>query len=132
MLRWTRVLFGAAALWNAQALGCLVAPGLVQDLLLGERLAGAGAILWTDLWVFVLIMGGGSALVAFDPERNRGIALVAAVGKTAAAVHWIGLVAAGLAPPMLAAGAAGDLALGVAMGAWWAATRSGRGGGRAP
>jgi hypothetical protein len=123
VVRWTRVLFGVAALWNAQALACLVAAGPVQELLLGERLAGGGAILWTDLWVFVVIMGIGSALVAVDPERNRGIALVAALGKTAAAVHWLALVAAGAAPALLAAGAVGDLALGVAMGAWWWAGR---------
>lgn len=124
MLRWTRVLFGGAALWNAQAIGCLVAPGWVQEQMLGERLAGGGAILWTDLWVFVLIMGLGSALVAADPERNRGIALVAALGKTAAAAHWLALVAAGAAPPLLAAGAVGDLVLGLAMGAWWWETRA--------
>jgi hypothetical protein len=123
VIRWTRVLFGGAALWNAAALVCLAAPGLLQELLLGERLAGGGAILWTDLWVFVAIMGVGSALVAADPERNRGIALVAALGKTAAAVHWLALVAAGAAPALLAAGAVGDLALGAAMGAWWWAAR---------
>lgn len=120
-MRWTRPLFVVGALWNAQALVCLVAPGVIQEWLLGERLSGGGAILWSDLWVFVAIMGVGSALVAADPERNRGIALVAALGKTAAAVHWLGLVAAGAAPGWLAVGAVGDLALGVAMGAWWRA-----------
>lgn len=120
---WTRPLFVAGALWNAQAVGCLIAPGLVQELLLGERLTGGGAILWTDLWAFVLIMGLGSALVVVDPARNRGIALVAAIGKTTAAVHWIGLVALGLGPALLAVGAVGDLVLGVAMGVWWLTTR---------
>jgi hypothetical protein len=123
-----RPIFLAAAAYNVLGGGaCLVAPGPTQHLLLGEPLTGFAAMLWTDLWIFVVIIGLGNALVAIDPARNRGIAVVGALGKAAIGLHWLAVVASGRATTVLAGGACGDLVFSVLFSVWLVRSRPARG-----
>ena len=119
-----RYLFAFAACYNLGGLVCVVVPGFTQQLLLGEVLTGPAAMVWTDLWLFVVIMGLGNLMVAIDPVHNRGIAWMGAIGKAVFAVHWLTVAAMGRAPGLLALGALGDLTLAVLFAAWLWHTRS--------
>ncbi len=80
-----QLLFYVASAWNVA--GAIMGLFFLDSL---SRLAWPGTALLDDpisiqfaMMVFGLIgvLGVGYALVAFDPSRNRGLVLIAAVGK---------------------------------------------------
>ncbi len=79
-------LFWLAAFYNiAAGTVAVLAPEFHVEQFFGSAtlLEGAVAHLYTQaFWVSVLSFGVGYAIVARDPDRNHGILLIAAFGKT--------------------------------------------------
>lgn len=80
-----RALFFVAAAWNVAGavMGLFFLDVLSEHAWPGTALVGDPISIQFAMTVFALIgvLGLGYAFVAFDPTRNRGLVLVAAIGK---------------------------------------------------
>lgn len=105
-------LFQVAAAWNIVAgIAAMVQPALFYRL--AYAYDGPIDAIWLQMhigfWLLIVLLGVGYVLVGRDPEHNRGIVVLGAMGKTVFALFWMAQFVAWRATPLLALGAAGDL-----------------------
>ncbi len=120
--RQARSLFTVAAVWNlAAAAGALLTPELHRSLFFGSAVEELGSVARLNtqaFWVSVLLFGIGYGIVARDPDRNHGIVLLAALGKTYVFLAWFRYWLAGEVTGFALMGGIGDLVF-AALFAWF-------------
>jgi hypothetical protein len=107
------MLFRVAAAWNiVAALAALALPGVYYRWAYGYE-GRVDELLLTahvGLWVIILLMGVGYALVSVDPAHNRALIWIGAIGKLLFAAIWTAQIVIWRGKLALLSGIIGDSA----------------------
>lgn len=105
--------FGAAALWNiSAAIGALADPGFHAALFFTEAPVGSHPIETINtqaFWVTVFFFGVGYLMAGRNPQANRGVIWLGALGKTYVFFLWTWAFVQGHVTGFALTGAIGDL-----------------------